>query len=212
MPDQTTGDEETNVGKTNADERDCSEPTDGEAGELPETVVDAAERLTRLARDAVDENEATAYRDRRGELLGEHEFTSRIREEDETLVLHPDEWMDDGTVRVERIDDTDRAYEISLTGADVDGDWDAVENHNSELVAAVEAEYGTAHAANARIFADFMGNHYVRRADTASRDEIQEFLTEYYPRNAWPSKKQESVVRESVERVFEVADADVPEF
>lgn len=186
--------------------------TDDETGELPEAVVDGAARLTRLARDAVDENEAAAYRDRRAEMLADHDFTSRVREEDETLVLHPAEWMDDGVVRVERIEDTDRAYEIPLTGADVDGDWDAVEEHNAAVVDAVEAEYGATHAANARIFADFMGNHYLRRADTASRDEIREFLTEYYPRNAWPSKKQESVVRESVERVFEAADADVPEF
>ena len=188
------------------------EAADSETGELPEAVVDGAARLTRLARDAVDENEAAAYRGRRAEMLADHDFTSRIREEDETLVLHPAEWMDDGVVRVERIEDTGRAYEIPLTGADVAGDWDAVEEHNAELVDAVEAEDGATHAANARIFADFMGNHYLRRADAASRDEIQEFLTEYYPRNAWPSKKQETVVRESVERVFEAADADVPEF
>jgi hypothetical protein len=186
--------------------------TDDETGELPEAVVDGAARLTRLARDAVDENEAAAYRDRRAEMLSDHDFTARVREEDETLVLYPEEWIDDGVVRVERIDDTDRAYELPLTGADVDGDWDAVEEHNAQLVDAVEAEHGATHAANARVFADFMGNHYLRRADTASRDEIREFLTEYYPRNAWPSEKQESVVRESVERVFEAADADVPEF
>ncbi|SFR37552.1 DUF7108 family protein [Halogeometricum limi] len=186
---------------------------DDETGELPDAVVDAAERLTRLARDAVDENEAAAYRGRRDEILAERDFTSRVREEDETLVLHPEEWLaDDGTVRIDSIDDTGRAYEIPLTGADVDGDWEAVEAHNAGLVDSVEAEHGPAHAANVRAFADFMGNHYVRRVDTASRAEIREFLSEYYPRNTWPSEKQESVVRDSIELAFDAADADVPEF
>lgn len=204
--------EETDRGDGEATGRGPSLAGDDEAGELPEAAVDAAERLTRLARDAVDGNEAAAYRERRDDVLADHEFRARVREDDETLVLHPAEWMAGDTVRTDRIDDTSRAYEIPLTGADVDGDWEAVEAHNADLVDAVEAEHGAVHAANARVFADFMGNHYVRRMDTASRAEVEEFLSEYYLRNAWPSKKQESVVRDSVELVFEVAEADVPEF
>ncbi|MDS0293584.1 DUF7108 family protein [Halogeometricum luteum] len=210
MPEETDRGEESRVAE--AADRGAPVAEEDETGELPEAAVDAAERLTRLARDAVDENEAAAYRERRDEVLAEHGFTARVRDADETLVLHPAEWMEGDTVRTDRIDDTDRAYEIPLTGADVDGDWDAVEAHNAELVDAVEAEGGAVHAANARVFADFMGNHYVRRMDTASRDEVAEFLSEYYPRNAWPSQKQESVVRDSVELVFEAAGADVPEF
>ncbi|MDS0297986.1 rnhA operon protein [Halogeometricum sp. S1BR25-6] len=210
MPEETDRGEENRVAE--AADRGAPVAEEDETGELPEAAVDAAERLTRLARDAVDENEAAAYRERRDEVLAEHAFRARVRGGDETLVLHPAEWMVDDTVRTDRIDDTDRAYEIPLTGADVDGDWKAVEAHNDDLVDAVEAEHGAVHAANARVFADFMGNHYVRRMDTASRAEVTEFLSEYYPRNAWPSKKQESVVRDSVELVFEVAEADVPEF
>jgi hypothetical protein len=210
MPEETERDEVNRAAE--AADRGAPVADEAESDELPEAVVDAAKRLSRLARDAVDENEAAAYRERRDEVLAEHAFRARVRDGDETLVLHPAEWMEGDTVRTDRIDDTDRAYEIPLTGADVDGDWDAVEAYNADLVDDIEAEHGAVHAANARVFADFMGNHYVRRMDTASRAEVTEFLSEYYPRNAWPSKKQESVVRDSVELVFEVAEADVPEF
>jgi len=65
-------------------------------------------------------------------------------------------------------------------------------------------------AANARAFADFMGNHYVRRMETAGQRELRDFLTEYYPRNAWPSDEQREAVYESLRLVFEVAEAEVP--
>jgi hypothetical protein len=179
--------------------------------ELPGDVVDAAERLTRLARNAVDEDEADAYRERRASVLDDHDFTARVRDEDDTLVLHPEEWVEDGVVRVERVEDTDRAVEISLSGPGDADQYDAVEAHNASLVRDVESEHGAVHAANARAFADFMGNHYVRKVETATRDEIAEFLEEYYPRNAWPSKKQRSVADESLALLFEAADEDLPE-
>jgi hypothetical protein len=93
-----------------------SAPTDehdDDAGELPipEDVIDRAETLTRRIRNAIDENERTAYRDEREELLDSHGYTARVREGDtgETLVLYPVEWIEDGTVRLDRITDTTRA-------------------------------------------------------------------------------------------------------
>ena len=180
--------------------------------ELPDDAVQEAERLTRLARNAVDEREAGTYERRRDELLAEHGFASRIRDEDDTLVLHPTEWVVDGVVRVDRIDDTDRAVEVSLSGPGEETEWAAVEEHNAKLVAAVASEHGPVHAANARAFADFMGNHYAKRAESATGDEIEEFLTEYFPRNAWPSEEQRTAVETTVELVFEAADAEVPGF
>ncbi|MFQ3293397.1 MAG: hypothetical protein ACI8VE_000459, partial [Natrialbaceae archaeon] len=41
-------------------------------------------------------------------------------------------------------------------------------------------------------------------------DEIDEFLTEYFPRNAWPSAEQESVVETSLEYVFETTGVETP--
>ena len=178
--------------------------------ELPEPVVEEAERLTKLATASVDEEEADAYRADRDERLAEYDFSARVREDDDTLVLYPEEWLVDDTVRVERIDDTDRAVERSLSGAGDPDDWSAVEEHNAALVAAVADEHGEPHAANARAFADFMGNHYARPVEEATADELREFLTEYYPRNAWPSKEQREVVDTSLRYLFARADAPFP--
>ncbi|MFB6092611.1 MAG: rnhA operon protein [Haloquadratum sp.] len=187
---------------------DADADTDTEP-DVPERVVDEAERLTRLAERAGTEAEAAAYRDRREDLVDEHGFTSRVREDDDTLVLYPDEWVEDGVVQIERIEDTDRAVEVSLSGPDHGAAWENVEAANREIIAAVEEEHGPAHAANVRAFADFMSNHYLKCVEDATREECEEFLTEYYPRNVWPSDEQESIVADSVGLVADVGD-DVP--
>ncbi|WP_267642536.1 DUF7108 family protein [Haloarchaeobius amylolyticus] len=195
-----------------ATQPDTEEPDDQQ--ELPEDVVEEAERLTRLAREAVDEGAIESYEDRRTDLLADHEFTARVRDDDdgETLVLHPEEWVEDGVIRTDRIEDTDRAVEVSLSGPGDAEEWENVAEHNDELVAAVAAEHGDVHASNARKFADFMGNHYARPADSATSAELQEFLTEYYPRNAWPTEEEEAVVETSLRLVFETAEKRVPDF
>ncbi len=185
---------------------------DGE-GELPEDTIAEAERLTRLAREAVDDAEADAYRADREERLAEHGFTARVREEDAgaVLVCHPAEWVADGTVRVERIEDTDRAIERRLSGPGEPGEFEAVESHNREVVNKIEARAGALHAENATAFADFMSNHYVRRVETATGEEIREFLEWYFPRNAFPSEPQREAVEESLRIVFAVADRETPQ-
>jgi hypothetical protein len=178
--------------------------------ELPDDVVAEAERLTRLARDATDD--AEAYRADRAERLAEHGFTARVREEDtgETLVLHPVEWVEDGTVQVGRIEETDRAVERRLSGPGEPGEFEAVDAHNREVVAEIEARAGTIHAENAAVFADFMGNHYVRRVETATGAELREFLEWYFPRNAFPSQPQKEAIEESLRLVFAVTERDPP--
>jgi len=193
---------------------DSESPTDTKPDDmtpLPEAVVDDAERLTRLARQAPDAAEAEAYRADRAETVGAHNYTARLREDDDTLVLYPDEWIDDGTVQLARIDETDRAVEIPLSGAD-DDTWAAVEADNAALVAAVGDAHGPIHEANARAFADFMGNHYCRRVETATADELAEFCAEYYPRNVWASADQQAALDASLESVFAVADTECPEW
>jgi len=180
--------------------------------DLPREVVDAAERLTRLARRAVDDAEAAAYERDRDERLDEYGYTARVRDADDTLVLHPAEWLEDGTVRMDRIADTDRAVEVPLSGSGDAEDWDAVETHNAAVVERVAERAGEVHAANARAFADFMGNHYARRVETATVDELREFLTEYYPRNAWPSDEQRDTIEKSLEHVYAVTERSMPEF
>ena len=178
--------------------------------ELPPDAVDTAERLTKLARQVGDEAEADAYRQRRAETLAEHDFTARVRKDDETLVLYPEEWIEDGTVVLDRIEDTDRAVEVPLSTASGEGSWEEIEEHNAALVDAVAEEYGERHAKNVRAFADFMGNHYLGRVDEATDEQITEFTTEYYPRNAWPDKKQREVVETSLEHLSSVSEADCP--
>ncbi len=187
---------------------------DAEEGELPEETVDEAERLTRLARTAVDENERDAHREKRADILGAHEFTARIREDEDgdVLVLHPEEWLEDGTIRTDRIQDVSRAVEIPLEGTGDPDDWSELDAENRRLVEAVREEHGDVHGDNAAAFADFMGNHYARPIASATADEIAEFLTEYFVRNAWPSENQRAVVDESIRLVFETADEPVPEF
>jgi hypothetical protein len=180
--------------------------------DLPREVVEAAERLTRLARRATDESEAAAYERDRDERLAEYDYIARVRESDDTLVLHPSEWLAGDTVRVDRIEDTDRAAEIPLSGSGDPEAWDTVEAHNTEVVERVAERAGEVHAANARAFADFMGNHYARRVETATAAELEEFVTEYYPRNAWPSDEQRTAITQSLEHVYAVTETPMPDF
>ncbi|TMT86434.1 rnhA operon protein [Haloterrigena sp. H1] len=195
---------------------DGDEDGDGAASDetdLPRDVVDEVERLTRLTRTTVDDNEATAYEDRRDDLLEEHDFTSRIRDDDgdDVLVLHPEEWHEDGVIRTDRIEDIDRAVEIPLEGAGDPDDWDDVDTHNRDLVATVRDAHGDVHGDNAAILADFAGNHYAKPIESLTGEELAEFRSEYLVRNAWPSEKQRDVIDESIELIFETAEEQVPE-
>ncbi|MCU4973118.1 rnhA operon protein [Halobacteria archaeon AArc-m2/3/4] len=202
-----------------ADASDGTEDGDGvetETDELPEGTIEEAERLTRLARQAIVDREEASYRDRRSTILEDHDFTARVREEStgDVLVLHPEEWhdSDEGVIRTDRIDDVSRAIEVRLEGAGDPDDWEAVDADNRSLVETIRAEHGDAHGDNADAFADFMGNHYARRMDSATTSEIAEFLEEYYVRNVWSSEEQRAVIEESIGLVFETAGEPVPEF
>lgn len=176
---------------------------------LPDQILTEAERLTRLAREAVDPNEADAHRAHRDELLADHGYVARVRSEDtgDVLVCHPAEWLDEaGNVDAARIDDVDRGREVPLEGPGDPDDWGEVEAHNRAAADRVEQEHGAVHGANAHAFADFMGNHYSKPIEQATPGEVEEFLTDYFPRNAWPSDEQRDLVAESVELVREAAE------
>jgi hypothetical protein len=175
--------------------------------DLPQDVTETALTLTRRARQARDDDAAADHRRRRDELLADHGYEARIREDDdrEVLVLYPAEWLEDGTVRTERIDDVDRGVELPLSGPADPDDWDAVDAHNRQAVERVRERHGEAHAANAAAFADFLGNHYAKRLERSLPGERAEFLEEYYPRNAWPTDDQAAVVGDSVELAVEAA-------
>lgn len=189
-----------------ADQQESADGTDAERECLPEEVADEAARLTRLARRAVDDAERTACNRERDEMLAEHGYTARIREEDDVLVCYPDEWVEDGTVYPERIDDIDRGVERPLSGPGSGDDWDHIRNHNDDIAREVAAEHGETHGSNAQYLADFANNHYAKPIEQLTEDELEEFLTEYYPRNTWPTDDQKAVVEESVRLVFDASD------
>jgi len=193
-------------------------PNDADAAatteEVPAPVVDDAERLTHLAREAVDDDEAAAYRTDRDARLDAHDFTARVREDDsgETLVLHPQEWVDDGTIRPGRVDDTDRAIELSLSGSDDPDDWQAVDDHNRDLVARVRDAHDDEYAAVVDVLADFASNHYAKPIDDLSAAELREFEGEYVTRNAWLDDDALAVLEESVRYAFDAAEERVPDW
>lgn len=192
------------------------EDRDGEQEELPETVVEEAERLTRLARAAVAEEERAEYRAHREAILEDHGFTARVREEGtgDVLVVHPAEWHDkeEGVVKTDRIEDLSRASEVRLSGPGSPDDWEDIEAENRALVEEVRAEHGDVHGDNAALLADFMGNHYARPMASATAAELSEFRSEYYVRNAWPTDEQRAAIGESIRLVFETAGEPLPDY
>jgi hypothetical protein len=187
----------------------------GDEGSPPEAVIEEAERLTRLAREAVDDDEAAAYRAERADLLATHDYTDRIREESDgdVLVLYPEEWVEDGLVQTDRIEDIDRGIEVSLEGPGDPEEWSDVADHNRAIVEQVREEHGEVHGDNAEAFAEFLSNHYAKPIEGATAAEKETFLAEYFPRNAWPTEEQRVVIEESLSLTFDVAASvsDTPE-
>ncbi|QKY16235.1 hypothetical protein [Halorubrum sp. CBA1229] len=213
---------ETAEGDAAADDAGGDETGDGDGAEsgddddrvpdVPVDVVDEAERLTRLARRTEDDAAAAFYRERRDELVSGHDYVPRLREDDDTLVLYPDEWMADGTVQLDRIETTDRAVEVSLSGPGDADRYDEIAAYNEAVADAVAERHDAVHADTARSFAAFMSNHYVRAVDDATLEVREEFREEYLPRNGWPTDEQLAVVEESLTVIESVAaDVDGPE-
>ena len=193
--------------------------------DLPEDVQATAEKLTHRARSVDDEATAQELRARRDDLLSAYGFTARVRRERatiggaggagrreaadrEVLVLHPDDWLEDGTVQMEMVEDLDRAVEIPLTGPGDPEDWEEIAAHNYDIAAHVRGKYGDIHGDNATAFADFMNNHYAKRIEDASERQREEFLTEYFPRNAWPSDDQRAIVEDSITYTTSLAERE----
>lgn len=194
---------------------DTDDADDERVPDIPADAVDEAERLTRLARaaerrdDDAAAEEASVYRERREELVADHDYETRIRDEDDTLVLYPEEWLEDGVVQLERIENTDRGVEVTLSGPGDPERWQEIADHNDDLVDAV-ADEAPDHEENARALATFASNHYAKPAEKLTPEEVQVFLDDYYPRNAWPSEADASLIEASVRKLFVAAGAEPP--
>ncbi|GAA0723955.1 hypothetical protein J2744_001239 [Halorubrum trapanicum] len=185
---------------------------DDRVPDVPVEAVDEAERLTRLAREAESaeptpeiEEAADQYRERRDALAAEYGYTARVRDEDDALVLYPDEWMDDGTVQLDRVEDTDRAVEVSLSGPGDADRYREVAAYNETVAEEVAEREAEIHARTAETFAAFMSNHYVRPVDDATPEMRAEFREEYLVRNGWPTDEQLDAVDESLSVIESVA-------
>ena len=201
-----------------ADVAEAPDRDDERVPDVPAEAVDEAERLTRLAREAESaeptpeiEEAADQYRERRDALAAEYGYTARVRDEDDALVLYPDEWMDDGTVQLDRVEDTDRAVEVSLSGPGDADRYREVAAYNEAVAEAVAEREVEVHARTAETFAAFMSNHYVRAVDDATPAMRAEFREEYLVRNGWPTDEQLAAVDESLSVIESVAtDVDGP--
>ena len=191
-------------GERVAEQREATERTSGERGEPR-----VAERTA--SREAPDDGEADVYRRARDELLAEYEYTARVREDGDgaVLVLHPDEWLEDGTAQIEHIEDVSRGVEVPLSGPGEGADWEAVEAHNRDIAETVAETHGEPHGATAHALADFAGNHYAKRLESLTPPELREFREEYLPRNAWPTQAQRDVVAKSLRLTLVAADAPI---
>jgi hypothetical protein len=168
---------------------------DDDGATLPETVVETAADLPRRARRG-----AEGARAEREALLAEHGFAATVRED--TLVLHPSDWLDGETVDPDAID-TDDAVEVPLDG----GDWSEVAAYNRAVADRVRERHGDPHGATAEAFAAYMNNHHATRIDAATPRQIETFRDDYFRRNAWPSEAQRVALGESIELIYDVADA-----
>ncbi len=168
--------------------------------ELPAKIKQSVATYARRELNASSEEEAAAFRSRRERVLDRVGYRSRFREDDArvTLVCYPSEWVEAGTANLAAIDDLDRAVEIPIEGAGDPDDWDEVDAENRAVAERVAAAHGPEHGRNAEAFATFMSNHRARRIETATAEDVEEFLEEYYVRNVWPTRREETLVAESV--------------
>ncbi|MFW5984059.1 MAG: DUF7108 family protein [Halobacteria archaeon] len=161
--------------------------------------VDETARLTRVAVSGDDE-----ARKKRDDLAAERGYEARVRD-DGTLVLHPDDWLDeDGVVDMEAFD-ADEAYEVPLNG----GGFEEARRKNEALLDEFEGEgVGEAEVFNARAFAEFCENHHAVAVENVCEEHVEEFLNDYYIRNVWADEDAEERVEESLRALLEAADRD----
>lgn len=169
--------------------------------EIPEGVLDDVVSLSQKAIQAVDQQEISAYQQRRDDLLAPFGYTCRIRTDNdgEVLVCYPKEWLDGDTINIDKMDDLTQAIERPIFDSPSERNFSEIEQHNRAIASGIAKDHGPIHGTTASAFADFMSNHYKQRIEEATVTEFEEFRTEYFPRNAWPSDVQKRVLDETIQ-------------
>lgn len=165
---------------------------------MTEEWVERAVEFTRHGLRTGDEE----VLERRDRLVRSHGHRARLRLDDMVLVLYPEEWVEDGEVRFEEVEDVDRALEVEL---EPEKEWGEAHSENKELLSEFGERVEDHHVYNARVFTEFLENHYSISVMDARQEHVNEFLEEFYPRNAWPSRQARVCVDESVEMFLEFA-------
>jgi hypothetical protein len=175
---------------------------DGSGGDDEDRRPDWVEEAARLARVAISGDDGA--RGRRDELAGEHGYEARVRD-DGTLVLHPDDWLDeDGVVDMEAFD-AEEAYEVPLDG----GGFEEARRKNDALLNEFEGEeVGEGEMFNARAFVEFCENHHAVAVENVGEDHVEEFLNDYYVRNVWADEVAERCVEGSLRSLLREAGRD----
>jgi len=159
--------------------------------ERPEWVEEA----TRLTRVALSGNEEA--REERDVLAEENGYVARERD-DGVLVLHPNDWLEDGVVDLNAFD-ADEAYEIPLEGRG----FEEAREENDEVLDSFGAEADEVDVFNVRSFAEFCENHHSVSVENATAEQVEEFVNDYYVRNVWPTDEAEGRLEESLRLLFE---------
>lgn len=177
------------------------------AEELPLAIREEILQLAREERTSPFDGRKT-LRAEREKLLTEYGFSSRFREDEGGVVLvcFPTSWLKDGKLDRESVSDLDRAVELPITGSDDPATWREIARENERIAEAVNNRHGETHGKNAASFADFMNNHRARPIHRATEDDIAEFLTDYFPRNVWPSPEQKHAIDESIRLAMIIAE------
>lgn len=168
--------------------------------ELDESTIERARQLTKRARAISDEDAAQRIRAVRDRLLDRWEYRAREREDDTGvyLILYPTAWLGDGGIDVDAIEDIDRAEEVPLERGDKERTWESIHSNNMSVATAIERKYGPVHGKTARDFGTYLSNHHLLRIEEATANEFEDFRTEYFPRNCWPSEEQAALLERSL--------------
>lgn len=172
-----------------------------------------ARRARDVGRDAAegsdpssDRTDVQEIRRERDAIAERHGYGVRLRDADDVLVCYPLDWLDDGTVDLDSVEDLDRAVEVSLGGGS--DDVADVRDANDAVVEPVLEEADDAVGYDAAAFAEYCENHHRARLGEVSRTQVERFLEEYYPRNVWPPDGAEDRVEEALRRVLDRAGRD----
>lgn len=172
--------------------------------EGPDRDAEWVQEVVAVARAAVGARRDAGELDRMEDIAGDHGYRARLRDDD-VLVLHPDDWLDDEGVLHGDVDPDD-ALEIHLGDS---GGAEEARMRNDDLLEGFEADVEDEDVRfNVERFAEYCENHHGVAVDEVTSQQVEEFVDEYYPRNVWPSGSAEEKLESSLRALGRYVDAE----